>query len=348
MLRRVISGFLVVLLLGLLWYINKPRPKDELWPKIEPFETSYLQVSDLHEMYYELCGKREGIPVFVLHGGPGGHVSPYYRRFFDPEKYLMVLYDQRGAGKSKPHAELKENTTWHLVEDIEKLRTHLELDKILLFGGSWGSTLALAYAETYPENVSGMILRGVFTAAKDEIDHFYHGGVRPFFPELWEDFIAEIPDEDKSDLPNKLFYLVSSDEPHLQDKFTRLWIKYEYKLASLNTPQHLVDEMDHVDIEEIYPFSLIENFYMQNNCFFEENQLLNNAYLIKDIPTIMVTGRYDMICPPVNAWRLHQKLNQSELIIAEEAGHWMGDKPVEKALLNVSDWFEDHLSSKNH
>ena len=181
----------------------------ELWPQIEPFKTGFLKVSDIHEIYYELCGNPEGTPVFVLHGGPGGSSSPYYRRFFNPKKFLIVLHDQRGAGQSKPYAEIRENTTPHLVQDIEKLRTHLKLDKIILFGGSWGSTLGLAYGETHPQNVTGMVLRGIFTATQEEIDHFYHGGVRTFFPETYDRLIESIPEKDRKSIPEALLKIDS-------------------------------------------------------------------------------------------------------------------------------------------
>ncbi|NIO20887.1 MAG: alpha/beta fold hydrolase, partial [Candidatus Aenigmarchaeota archaeon] len=173
---------------------KNPVEETRLWPPIEPFQSGYLKVSDIHEIYYELSGNSEGKPVFFLHGGPGGSSSPYMRQFCDPDKFLMVLSDQRGAGKSIPYGEIKENTTQHLVEDIERLRKHLKLEKIILFGGSWGTTLAIAYAEAYPENVSGMVLRGVFMATKEEIDHFYHGGVGRYFPEIYEALLSTLPE----------------------------------------------------------------------------------------------------------------------------------------------------------
>lgn len=311
-----------------------------LWPKIEPFQTAYLKVSDIHKIYYELCGNPEGKPVFVLHGGPGGSISPYYRRFFNPDKFLVVLHDQRGAGKSRPYAELRENTTQNLVEDIEKLRKHLKLDKILLFGGSWGSTLALAYGEAYPENVSGMVLRGIFTATKAEIDHFYHGGVSKFFPETYGKLVESIPEADRVSMPRALFKMVQRENNAERLKYSLLWTKYEYKLAALDTPDELLRELDQKDPEIFYAFALFENYYMANGCFLEEGQLLKNADKIGDISIIMVNGRYDMICPPINAYRLHKKLPRSKLVIAESAGHWMGDPPVEKALLKAVKEFE--------
>ncbi len=313
-------------------------PVSNLWPKIEPYETGILKVSGLHELYYELSGNPEGKPVFVLHGGPGGRSSPYMRRFFNPDKFLIVLFDQRGAGKSKPFAVIKENTTWDLVDDIEKLRNKLNLGKIILFGGSWGSTLGLAYAETYPENVSGLVLRGIFTSTKEEIDHFYNGGVRKFFPHVYDDFISSLQKPDSVSISEFLVDLMLNGTINNRYRLSRLWAEYEIKISSLNLPDSSVDRI----LEGFNPiaFGLIENYYMANGCFLEEGQLLDNAYKIKDIPLVMVNGRYDMICPPINAYRLHQRLPDSKLIIAEESGHWMGEKNIENALIDAMKEFE--------
>jgi len=311
-----------------------------LWPEIKPFHTDYLKVSDIHKIYYELSGNPKGKPVFVLHGGPGAGSSPYYRRFFNPDKFLIVLHDQRGAGKSKPYAEIRENTTQDLVEDIEKLRKHLKLDKIILFGGSWGSTLGIAYGETYPQNVSGMVLRGIFTATKKEIDHFYHGGVSTFFPETYKRLTESVPEKERHSLPNALLKMVQSEDKDQRAKYSLLWTKYEYKIGALETPDELIAELDDVDPKEFYAFALMENYYMANGCFLEEGQLLRDAEKIRNIPVVLINGRYDMICPPINAFRLHQKLPRSKLIIAEGSGHWMGDPPIEKALLKTMREFE--------
>jgi len=310
----------------------------ELWSEIEPFHTEYLTVSDIHEIYYELCGNPEGKAVFVLHGGPGSGSSPYMRRFFNPEKFLIVLHDQRGAGKSKPFAETRQNTTWDLVEDIERLRQHLNLQKIIIFGGSWGSTLGLAYAETYADNVSGMVLRGIYLSTREELDHFYHGGVRKFFPDVYDRFLAALPDPSRRPLPDYLLSLVQSEDPAERTKCSRAWARYEYRIAGLEIPDEIIDqEFQHFDP---YAFALLESYYMANDCFLEEGQLLQNADKISHIPIIIINGRYDMICPPVTAYRLHQKLPGSELIIVESAGHWMGEIPIEKALLRAMRAFE--------
>ena len=338
---------LLSVLLGLSIVTSNSMCKEQeesipLWPEIEPFFTDYLKVSDIHEIYYELCGNPDGKPVFVLHGGPGSGCSPTYRRFFNPKKFLIVLHDQRGAGKSRPYAEVRENTTQHLVKDIEMLRRHLNLKKIILFGGSWGTTLGLAYSEAYPDNVSGMILRGVFTATQEEIDHFYHGGTRPFFPKVYDDLFGELRKKDERPLPEILLELIQSEDLKIREKYSKLWTRYEFKVGALETTDEFIEEYLQADdvMDHIYSFALLENYYMANNCFLEEGQLLRDTHKIQKIPVTIVNGRYDMVCPTITAYRLHQRLPKSKLIIAEGAGHWMGDEPVEKALLEAMWEFE--------
>jgi proline iminopeptidase len=309
------------------------RTETGLWPAIEPFESGYLQVSETHEIYYELSGNREGIPVFGLHGGPGGQSSPYMRRFFDPEKYFIVLYDQRGAGKSKPYGELRENDTWTLVEDIEKLRQHLGLGKVILFGGSWGTTLALAHAEKYPQSVSGLVLRGVFTATEREIDHFYHGGAAAFFPDVYDRFLAELPDPERRPLPPYLYELIRDGDAEQKAKYSLAWGRYEVRMAALNITDQAVDAI--FKDEDPYAFALFENYYMANRCFLEEGQLLRDAHFLAGIPTYIVNGRYDAICPPRTAYELHEALPGSKLVIAEASGHWMGEPNIERELVRI-------------
>ena len=317
---------------------KNPVNETKLWPPIEPFQSGYLKVSEIHEIYYELSGNSEGKPVFFLHGGPGGSSSPYMRRFCDPDKFLMVLSDQRGAGKSKPYGEIKENKTQNLVEDIERLRKHLKLEKIILFGGSWGTTLGLAYAEAYPENVSGMVLRGVFMATKEEIDHFYHGGVGRYFPEIYDALLSALPEPSRRPLPDYLFRLIKEGSQADKAKYSRAWAKYEGRISGLEVPDEVIKNW--IENSNPYAFSLFENFYMANGCFLEEGQLFKDAEKISHIPTIIINGRYDVICPPVTAYRLHKLLPKSKLIIAEGAGHWMGEKPIENALIEAMREFE--------
>ena len=309
-----------------------------LWPQIEPFQTGYLKVSDLHEIYYELCGNPEGKPVFVLHGGPGGSCSPYMRRFFNPEKFLIVLYDQRGCGKSKPFAEIRENTTGHLVEDIEQLRNMLHVDQIVLFGGSWGSTLALAYGESHAGHVAGMVLRGIFTATQNEIDHFYHGGVQTFFPDVYDKFISALGCPEGQNIPSLLSTLIQDSDQETRQKYSRIWAAYEIKLSGLEVPDQNLESI--LNSFDPLAFGLLENYYMDNHCFLEEGQLMDHADRLAEIPIVMVNGRYDVICPPVTAYRLHKRLPKSILVTAEKSGHWMGEKPIEDALLNAVREFE--------
>jgi len=329
----------VIVLLAVAVFTAPAAAQDvDLWPEIEPYETGYLKVSDVHELYYEMSGNRKGKAVMGLHGGPGGSSSPYMRRFFNPDVFHIVLYDQRGAGKSKPFAEMRDNTTQRLVEDIEKLRKHLKLDKVILFGGSWGSTLALAYAETYPENVAGLVLRGVFTARQKEIDHFYHGGVRKFFPDVYDNFIAQLPEPDRRPLPDYLLSLIQSDDADTRAKYARLWAEYEIKITSLYFPDDQMDELfEHFDP---LAFAVLENYYMSEHCFLEEGQLIDNADKLRDIPLVIVNGRYDMACPPITAYELHAKLPKSKMVFAEGAGHWMGEEAVQSALLAAMREFE--------
>ena len=330
--------FLFALFLDACQGAKNPVNETKLWPPIEPFQSGYLKVSEIHEIYYELSGNSEGKPVFFLHGGPGGSSSPYMRRFCDPDKFLMVLSDQRGAGKSKPYGEIKENTTQNLVEDIERLRKHLKLEKIILFGGSWGTTLGIAYAEAYPENVSGMVLRGVFMATKEEIDHFYHGGVGRYFPEIYDALLSTLPEPSRRPLPDYLFRLIKEGSQADKAKYSRAWAKYEGRISGLEVPDEVIKNW--IENYNPHPFGLFENFYMANGCFLEEGQLFKDAEKISHIPTIIINGWYDVICPPVTAYRLHKLLPKSKLIIAEGAGHWMGEKPIENALIEAMREFE--------
>jgi proline iminopeptidase len=309
------------------------RTETGLWPQIEPFETGHLKVSDLHEIYYELSGNRDGIPVFGLHGGPGGKSSPYMRRFFDPEKYLIILHDQRGAGKSTPYGELEENDTWALVEDIERLREHLGLEKVVVFGGSWGATLALAHAEKYPESVSALVLRGVFTATDREIDHFYHGGAATFFPDVYDRFLNQLPDPERRPLPQYLCELIRDGDEAEKARYSMAWAKYEVRMAALDLPDEAVDQI--FEDEDPYSFALFENCYMANRCFLEEGQLLRDANLLDGIPTYIVNGRYDAVCPPQAAYELHKAIPGSVITIAEASGHWMGEPNIERELVKI-------------
>jgi proline iminopeptidase len=322
---------------------NKKENTDKisLWPEIEPFQSGYLKVSDIHEIYYELCGNSKGKPVFVIHGGPGAGCSPYMRQFFNPDKFLIVLHDQRGSGKSRPNAELRENTTQNLIEDIEQLRRMLGLEKIILFGGSWGSTLSLVYAETYPQNVSGMVLRGIWLATKDEDYHFWNE-IPMFFPEMYESLINTLPDSALPPNTEKLLKLIQNEDRNDREQYAKMASRYEYKACGLNISEESLNEYygSEDNMAEIYTSTLIEYYYTNNGFFFEEGQLLRDVYKIQNIPAIIINGRYDMVCPPVTAYKLHKNLPVSRLIIVEEAGHLASEKPIEKELLKAVREFE--------
>jgi len=322
---------------------NKKENIDEisLWPGIEPFQSGYLKVSDIHEIYYELCGNPQGKPVFVIHGGPGAGCSPYMRQFFNPDKFLIVLHDQRGCGKSRPNAELRENTTQNLIEDIEQLRKKLDLEKIILFGGSWGSTLSIAYAETYPQNVTGMALRGIWLGTKDEVYRFWNG-IPMFFPEMYESLINTLPDSVLPPNADKLLRLMQSEDRNDREKYAKMGSRYEYKVCGLNMSEESLNEYygSEDNMAEIYTEALLTYYYTSIGFFFEEGRLLRDVYKIQKIPAIIINGRYDMVCPPVTAFKLHQKLPLSKLIIVEEAGHLASEKPIEKELLKAMRDFE--------
>ncbi len=310
-----------------------------LFPEIEPYDSGYLRVSEIHEIYYEQSGNRQGKPVFFLHGGPGSSAAPVSRRLYDPGKFRIVLHDQRGAGRSRPFADLRENTTQHLVEDIERLRRHLKIeDKILLVGGSWGSTLALAYAEAHPERVAGMVLRGIYLGTPEEMEAFYGHGVATYFPEVSERLWSQVPEMPGKTRPQRLLALLESPDPEVRKKIAKAWAAYELKVAFLERSDAEVEaEFTTMDPAA---FSRIENHYMAKDCFLEPDQLLRDAHKIKDIPVVIINGRYDVICPPKTAYKLHQALPKSQLWIVEAAGHSGGEPGIQEAIVRAVKTFE--------
>lgn len=339
--RIQILLFFFMIIFGCSNNSDKINLKDDisLWPDIEPFKTNYLKVSDIHEIYYELCGNPNGKPIFVLHGGPGGKSSPLMRRFFNPKKFLIVLHDQRGCGRSKPYGELNQNTTWHLVEDIETLRIHLKLGKILLCGGSWGSTLALAYAEKQTENVDGMVLRGVFLGTKEEDAHLFWE-VKKFFPYAHDKLLQSLPESKRYLGPEYMLNIVLTGDSIMGKKYSIAWDEYNYKISMLEVSDETIQENYKKNDPYIRVRVRIESHYVANKFFFKENQLLNESFKIQNTPIIIVNGRYDMVCPPLNAYKLHKKLPQSRLIIAEKSGHSRSERPLQKALLKAVRYFE--------
>jgi proline iminopeptidase len=321
---------------------QKDNDKDatHLWPEIEPFQTEYLKVSDIHKIYYELCGNPQGKPVFVLHGGPGGRCTPYYRRFFNPKKFLIVLSDQRGSGKSKPMGEIRQNSTQDLIEDIDRLRIHLNLDKIVLFGGSWGSALGLAYAEKYPNNISGLVLRGVFTATQKEMEHIYTE-IPKFFPIEYENYVSALPEPNKVPTPDYLYNSIKESDENMAKHIVQAWLNYESKTNMLESPDNLLEDiLSSSSQKDLIAALKVQQYYDMNKFFLANGQIMKDVNKVSHIPVILINGRYDMYCPPVTAYRLHKMLPKSQLIIVERAGHWMGDKPIEKELIKAMKNFE--------
>lgn len=304
------------------------------------YKKGYLKVSDIHQIFYQLGGNPAGKPVIVLHGGPGGSCTPSMLQYFNLKKFNVILHDQRGCGLSLPANELKNNNTWTLVEDIEKIRKHFNLGKVILFGGSWGSTLALSYAEKYPENVNGIVLRGVFTATKAEIDHFYHGGTANHFPETFERLQKVINKPEVKNYPEQLYTKLTQGTKEEREKVAYEWARYEAKLVFLNLPENKVDEMLQAWGGEFYTFALMENYYMANNCFLKEGQLLDNTYKLKDIPVKIVHGRYDAICLAKAAYKLHKLLPKSDIYFAPESGHSSHEKNIIEGLKKAVKSFE--------
>ena len=291
-----------------------------LFPAIEPFDSGRLKVDDLHTLFYEQCGNPRGKPAVFVHGGPGGGSSDVHRRFWDPAVYRIVLFDQRGCGRSTPHAELRANTTWDLVEDMERLRTHLAIDRWQLFGGSWGSTLSLAYAQRHPERVTEMILRGIFLLRPDEIAWYYQEGASRIFPEAWETFLEPIPRDERHDMVAAYHRRLTSSNRNERIQAARAWSMWEGSTSRLIPDSELVERTGEPTFAEA--FARIECHYFINAGFFgKEDQLLANVDRIAHIPAVIVQGRYDIVCPARSAYELHKAWPGSTLIIAPQSGH---------------------------
>ena len=312
---------------------------NELFAPIEPFKTEHLKVSPLHEVYVEQSGNPEGQPIVFLHGGPGGGTDPKHRQFFDPAHYRIVLLDQRGCGKSRPTAELEENGTWELVHDLELIRKHLGIRKWIVFGGSWGSTLALAYAVKHPTRVKGLILRGIFLCRPQEIRWFYQEGTSQLFPDLWDQYLAPIPEEERGDLVMAYHKRLTSPDRATQLEAARAWSKWEGATSKLYVSQEMIDSFD--DDKHALEFARIENHYFVNNAFFESpNFLLDNMEKIREIPGVIVQGRYDVVCPPRSAWDLHKAWPESQLHIVPDAGHSAWEPGIQAKLVEATEAFK--------
>ncbi|MCW8884837.1 MAG: prolyl aminopeptidase [Motiliproteus sp.] len=313
-----------------------------LYPEIQPYAHGRLGVSDGHEIYFEQSGNAQGIPVLFVHGGPGGGTSDFNRRFFDPEKYRIVLFDQRGCGRSKPHAMLEGNHTGALIDDIEALRQHLNIDQWLLFGGSWGSTLSLLYAQSHSQNISGMILRGIFLCRKQDVSWFYQQGASEVFPDFWENFIAPIPKDERHDLVRAYYDILTSDNDIARMAAAKSWSTWEARCSTLEPSTGLVGHFN--DPHVALALSRIEAHYFINSAFIEENQIVDNADSISHIPTTIIHGRYDMVCPVSQAYALYQALPGAELHIVRDAGHSAMEPGITDNLIKATNQFALRLA----
>lgn len=310
----------------------------QLYPAIEAYQHGLLAVDELHQVYFEQCGNPEGKPVVFLHGGPGGGGSVEPRRFFDPEKYRIILIDQRGCGRSLPHAELHGNTTWDLVGDIEKVREQLGIERWMVFGGSWGSTLALAYAQQHPERVTEMVLRGIFLLRRKELLWFYQEGCSRIFPDAWQLFLAPIPEVERFDLMSAYYRRLTSDDAKIRLQAAQAWSVWEGSVSHLYVdPAHIASSGED---EFALAFARIEAHYFVHGGFFEhENQLLDNMDKIAHIPAVIVQGRYDVVCPATSAWDLHTNWPGSELHLIADAGHSAFEPGIVDQLIKATDRF---------
>jgi proline iminopeptidase len=314
----------------------------ELYAPIEPYVTGRLQVSRIHNLYYEECGNIHGTPVVFLHGGPGGGLVPDHRRFFHPSAYRVVLFDQRGSGHSTPHACLEENTTWDVVADIERLREHLGIERWVVFGGSWGSTLALAYAETHPARVRALVLRGIFLGRTREMDWIYQSGANSIFPDVWEAFVHVIPEAERGDLVGAYYQRLTSDDAQVSHEAARAWRIWEGRTSKLFPDPTLSERVGEAEVA--LAIARIECHYFINHLFLpSDNYLLENVSNIRHIPTVIVQGRYDVLCPMTGAWALHNAFPEAELVVVPDAGHSASEKGTVSALVEATDRVRDAL-----
>jgi proline iminopeptidase len=314
------------------------------YPAIKPYQRHLIAVEAPHELYVDESGNPAGIPVLFVHGGPGAGCGKFDRRYFDPEIYRIVLFDQRGSGRSRPHAELQGNNTQNLLADMEVIRTALGIDKWVLFGGSWGSTLSLVYAQTYPERILGLILRGIYLCRPEDLLWFYQAGTSRLFPDYWEDFIHPIPLEERHDMMAAYYRHLTSDNQIQQMTAAKAWSLWEGRCATLRPNQEVIDSF--TETHRALSLARIEAHYFVNNAFLSENQILRNAYLLAGIRGVIVHGRYDVICPLDNAYLLHKAWPESELHIIREAGHSARELGIIDALIRATNEMAKSLGER--
>jgi proline iminopeptidase len=303
-----------------------------------PYYQGKLPVSNLHTIYFEQVGNPHGKPLIFLHGGPGGGIEPFYRQYFDPQRWRVILFDQRGCGQSTPYAELRENTTWDLVADMERLREHLGIERWTVFGGSWGSTLALAYSQTHFERCNGLILRGIFLMRRKELLWFYQEGTSYLFPDAWEDYIAPIPLAERQDLLLAYHQRLTSSDRQIRLQAARAWSRWEAATSKLYPDVKLIKHFNEDSFAEA--FARIENHYFINQGFLEtDDQLLRDVNKLRRIPGVIVQGRYDIVCPMTSAWDLHRAWPEADFIVVPDAGHSMTEPGIQQALLEATDRF---------
>jgi proline iminopeptidase len=313
-------------------------PPYDLYPEIEPFETGWLRADDIHTLYWEQSGKRDGVPAVFLHGGPGSGATPAHRRFFDPNHYRIIVFDQRGAGRSTPLGELSNNTTRHLIEDLETLRRHLGIERWLLFGGSWGSSLALTYAEAYPERCIALVLRGVFLCRETEVTWFMTG-MRRFFPEAWRRFVEFLPEEERDALLASYYKRLTDPDPAVHMPAARAWSQYEGGCSTLRPNPETVAAF--VNPKVALGLARIEAHYFVNKIFMEDGQLLRDAHRLAGIPGVIVQGRYDVVCPIVSADALARAWPDAEYQVVADAGHSAMEPGIRTALVDATNRFRE-------
>ncbi len=312
----------------------------QLYPEIEPYNQFDLKVSDLHTIHVEESGNINGKPVIFLHGGPGGGIEPVYRQYFDPEKWRIIIFDQRGCGQSTPHAELQENTTWDLIADIEKIRQHLEIDKWVVFGGSWGSTLSLSYAITHPDRCKALVLRGIFMIRKKEINWFYQDGTSNIYPDAWEHYLRPIPEDERHDLVAAYYKRLTSNDDSVRIEAAKAWSIWEASTSKLIQSEESIHAFEDAKVAEA--FARIECHYFTNRGFFDTDEwLLENVDKIRHIPTVIVQGRYDVVCPMISAWELYRAFPEADFEIVQDAGHSMTEKGIAAKLVEYTDKFSE-------